>query len=78
MEKIRVKMLTTVVPDIGFCTDLNRIASASHEYDAVSNAYGAIAVICKNGKLLGVRPGEFEFIEAPERIFNIHKNLKTV
>lgn len=44
---------------------------------AVSNQNGAISGICDNGELLGLYPGEFEFIEAPEWILRIwvrHQN----
>jgi hypothetical protein len=31
-------------------------------HDAISNKYGAVSVILPDGKLLGVKPGEFERI----------------
>ncbi len=32
------------------------------EYDAYLNPHGAISVIAGNGKLLGIKPGEFEWV----------------
>jgi hypothetical protein len=42
------------------------------EYKGESNPYGAVSGLCKNGKYLGVKPGEFRFIEAPDRLLLIH------
>lgn len=51
------------------------ILRAGMEYDAKSNQYGAISGLCDNGEYLGVKPGEFEFIEAPGWILKIHEGL---
>ena len=32
-------------------------------HDAVVNQYGAVSVVLPNGKLLGVKPGEFHHIK---------------
>ena len=37
------------------------------EYLAESNPHGALAVRCADGELLGIKPDEFELIDAPER-----------
>lgn len=38
------------------------------EYEAEMNSYGALSVRDCNGDLLGVKPGEFEFVdEVPEQ-----------
>jgi hypothetical protein len=42
------------------------------EYQAISNKNGAISGLCENGEYLGVKPGEFEFVEAPEWVLKIH------
>jgi hypothetical protein len=35
-------------------------------YDAYVNPYGAVSVIAQNGKLLGLKPGEFEWLNKNE------------
>lgn len=32
-------------------------------HDAIANQHGAVAVVLPDGKLLGVKPGEFEMIQ---------------
>lgn len=80
MEKIRIKMLKTVQPDIllGFCLGTNGSHDILREgkvYDAVANRFGAITGICSNGTKIGAKPGEFEFVEAPYWIRKIHDSL---
>jgi len=41
-------------------------------YNAKSNKYGAVSGLCDNGEWLGVKPKEFDFIEAPEWLLKIH------
>jgi hypothetical protein len=41
-------------------------------YEAKANKNGAISGLCANGEYLGVKPGEFEFIEAPKWVLDIH------
>lgn len=48
------------------------ILRADMEYQAISNKNGAISGLCDNGEYLGVKPGEFDFIEAPEWVLKIH------
>lgn len=72
MDKIRIKMIKTVRPDIPFlATDPKTILVIGEVYNAVANKNGAIAGICDNLKRLGVKPGEFEFVEAPEWLLSI-------
>lgn len=40
----------------------NLIAEAG-VHDAVANQHGAVSVVLRDGKLLGVKPGEFEMIQ---------------
>lgn len=42
-----------------------------HEYDATANNNAAIAAVCNNGQILGVKPGEFEFVKAPEWVLRV-------
>lgn len=44
---------------------------AGGEYEAKANKNGAISALCEGGEYIGVKPGEFEFVEAPEWIFRI-------
>lgn len=72
---MRIKMLTNVRSDfpLGLFAGAKpgTILRAGMEYKATSNPHGAISGICENGESLGVRPGEFEFIEAPEWVLEI-------
>ena len=67
---IRIKMLKTVILDLPFF-ESKIILHRGKEYDATSNDYGAISGICDNGQVLGVKPGEFEFVYAPVWVLNI-------
>ena len=70
-ERIRIRMRKTVRPDIPFMSNYQTVARQGEEYDAVSNSHGAISAICSNGEKLGVKPDEFDFVEAPDWIWNI-------
>ena len=48
------------------------ILRAGKKYEAKTNKNGAISGLCDNGEYLGVKPGEFEFIEAPQWVLDIH------
>lgn len=48
------------------------ILRVGKEYPAESNSYGAVSGLCQNGEYLGVKPGEFRFLEAPDRLLLIH------
>jgi len=62
---IKIRMLVSVRPD-GFGGKPGTVLKFDREYDAVANPHAAISGFCENGELLGVRPGEFEFVSAPE------------
>jgi len=67
-------MTSTIRPDSIFGVQLNKpgtILNAGEEYPAVANKYGAISGICANGELLGVKPGEFDFVTAPKWVLDI-------
>ena len=70
-EKIRIRMKHDVRPDLIFLAKPGTILRAGMEYNATANKNGAISGICENGEALGVKPGEFEFIEAPEWVLKI-------
>lgn len=67
---IKIKMLKTVRPDLVFLADPGTVLYGGYTYFATANKYGAICGICDNGKELGVKPGEFEFVEAPDWVLN--------
>lgn len=73
MDKIRIRMLKTVYPDLLFIQRMphGTILRAGMEYNATSNRNGAISGVCDNEVVLGVKPGEFEFVEAPEWVLKI-------
>lgn len=71
-DNIRIRMLNTVRPDF-YLGKPGTVAKRGRIYAACSNKNGAISAVCDNGESLGVKPGEFEFIEAPEWILEIHK-----
>lgn len=70
-----IKMLRNVRADY-FLAKHGTILRYDNEYEAKSNKYGAISGLCDNGEWLGVKPGEFEFVEAPDWIIKIHENIK--
>lgn len=76
MSEIKIKMLTTVRPDtimgwLPIQNKLNICAYAGESYEAESNAHGAISVAI-DGNRLGIKPEEFEFIEAPSWVLDKH------
>ena len=59
---IRIRMLTDVVPDLFFLATPGTLLRVGSEYEATANVHGAVS---------GVRPGEFEFVEAPDWLRHI-------
>lgn len=74
---MKIKMLCNVRPDIPFLSNPGTILRAGEVYEATTNKHGAISGVCKNGAILGVRPGEFEFVYAPEWVLKIWKGART-
>lgn len=68
---MRIKMLMDVIPCFMFMTKPGTILKKGIEYDAKANKHGAISGICENGEALGVKPGEFVFVSAPDWIAEI-------
>lgn len=58
---MRIRMLQTVRSDIPFnpCPP----AFQGQVYTATENPYGAVAAILRDGRLLGVKPHEYEIVE---------------
>ena len=63
---MRIRMLTTVRPDLPFLAKPHTFLLAGMEYEATANSHAAICGICENGEAVGVRPEEFVFVEAPD------------
>lgn len=79
MDAIRIRMKQNVRPDFLFGKIHGKpgtILWAGMEYPATSNKHGAICGICDNGEKLGIKPGEFEFVEAPEWVLDIWEKGK--
>ena len=74
---ISIRMLNTVRPDMPFMEKPGTILRRGMEYPATVNKNAAICGICENGEALGVKPGEFEFVVAPEWVLKIWKGIKT-
>lgn len=70
MDKIRVRLLHNV-RGLSYISPPGTIAREEHEYEGYSNPNGAISAILPNGEKLGLMPGEFEFLEAPEWVLRI-------
>lgn len=77
MADIVIRMLENVRPDLIFLAKPGTILRAGKEYEATSNKNGAISGRAENGEMLGVRPGEFEFVRAPQWLLDIHEERKT-
>lgn len=68
---MRIKMLENVRPDLAFLAKPGTILRRGVEYEARTNRNGAISGICENGEVLGVRPGDFVFLEVPDWVKDI-------
>lgn len=64
-------MLENVTADLWFMARPGTVLRAGAEYEAKANRNGAISALCENGEWPGVKPGEFEFVEAPEWVLGI-------
>lgn len=70
---MKIKMLCTVRPDLIFLAKPGTVLRVGKVYEAVVNPLGAVSGICENGEWLGVKPGEFEIVEAPDRVLEFWK-----
>lgn len=73
---MRIKMLENVIPYLPFLAKQGTFLCAGAEYEARANKNGAISALCENGEYMGVKPGEFEFVEAPEWVLEIWKEVR--
>jgi hypothetical protein len=67
---LRVRILTTTRGNM-MISPPGTILREGDEVEAETNPQGAISGLCKNGEWLGLYPGEFEFISAPEWVLRI-------
>jgi predicted nucleic acid-binding Zn-ribbon protein len=74
MDNIKIKLMGKITSDLPINL-FKEISAEAGVYEATSNPQGAISVILENGKRLGIRPGEFEFIEAPAWVLEKHGKL---
>lgn len=74
---MRIKMLENVILELPFLSKPGTFLCAEVEYEARANKNGAISALCDNGEWLGVKPGEFEFVKAPEWVVRIHDGLQS-
>lgn len=72
-KSMKIRMLCTVRPDLMFAAEPGTVLRAGEEYEATANKHGAVCGICENGHVLGVKPGEFEFVKAPDWLLEIWK-----
>ena len=75
MREIEIHMLTTI-RGIAFISKPGTILYKDIKYKAEANKNGAVSGVCDNGEKLGVKPGEFEFVKAPQWLLEIHNRLK--
>lgn len=67
---LKVRVLSTTRGN-GFISPPGTILKEGDEVEAETNPHGAISGLCQNGEWLGLYPGEFEFISAPEWVLRI-------
>lgn len=73
-EVIRIKLIKTVKSDFMWIDKNPLLAEKNNEFFAESNPHGAISIINNNYRL-GVKPDEFEFLEAPAWVLEKHGKL---
>lgn len=59
----RIRMLMNVRPDLWCSGTPGTILRRNEVYVAWTNSHGAVAGICENGEVLGVKPDEFEVVD---------------
>ena len=67
---MKIKMIKEVRSDLPFLSTPGTILRIGMVYDATANKNGAVCGRCANGELLGVRPGEFEFVSLPKWLYD--------
>lgn len=67
---MRIRMIKDVRSDIPILSNYRTVLKSGKTYDATANKHGAVCGRCDNGELIGVRPGEFEFVELPKWLYD--------
>ena len=78
---MKIRMVKEVRSDIPILSTSRTVLRDGKIYEATANKHGAVCGICGKGELIGVRPGEFEFVELPKvwfKKFCRKKNLREV
>lgn len=58
-DTVRIRLLKTLRSDWPF----SNLSVPAGIYEAEMNQHGAVSVRARNGQLLGIKPGEFEFVD---------------
>ena len=67
---MQIKMVKDVRSDLPFRKTPGTILRFGKIYDASANKHGAVCGKCENGEMIGVRPGEFEFVSLPKWLYD--------
>lgn len=67
---MKIKMVQDVRSDLPFLSTPGTILRFGKIYEATANKQGAVCGKCENGEMLGVRPGEFEFVSLPKWLYD--------
>lgn len=67
---MKIRMIKDVRSDLPFLSTPGTVLKFGKIYDATANKHGAVCGRCDNGELIGVRPGEFEFVELPKWLYD--------
>lgn len=77
MGKIIVKLNKQIRSDLPIFTG-DIVCAEPGIYEATSNPHGALSIKLSNDKHLGIKPGEFDFIEAPAWVLEKHGKLSQI
>lgn len=67
---MKIKMIKDVRSDLPFLSTPGTVLRFGKVYEATANKLGAVSGKCENGEMLGVRPGEFEFVSMPKWLYD--------
>ena len=67
---MKIRMIKEVRSDIPVFSTSRNVLEFGKTYGATANKHGAVCGRCDNGELIGVRPGEFKFVELPKWLYD--------
>ena len=67
---MKIKMVQDVRSDLPFLSTPGTILRFGKVSEGYANKNGAVSARCENGEILGVRPGEFEFVSLPKWLYD--------